>query len=155
MIYKCNIGVTIVKILRVDDDVHDIIKTMAAYEDRTIGAFLNRFFREARDGRRNDGLWSLWYSDGSIREDKVPSETTPLTEKPQVVNPAVADLLRNGDLKPGTTVAYTGKPSEPDFSANELECCQHPSRPCKHWVWDTDSGEGYRNTLSGRFREAD
>lgn len=36
----------------------------------------------------------------------------------------------------------------------ELECCQHPSRPCKHWQWNVDQA-GYVNVLSGRFREAD
>lgn len=42
----------------------------------------------------------------------------------------------------------------PNDSA-EQECCQHPTRPCKHWQWDTNTGEGYKNILSGRFREAD
>ena len=37
----------------------------------------------------------------------------------------------------------------------EQDCCEHPSRPCKHWVWDNVSGDGYKNILSGRFREAD
>ena len=77
-----------------------------------------------------------------------------LDETPAVVHPAVADLLRNGDLKSGETVKYTGEPSEPDFSANELDCCQHPSRPCKHWQWNVDQA-GYVNILSGRYREAD
>lgn len=47
---------------------------------------------------------------------------------------------------------------EDDFKAvviTELECCQHPTRPCKHWVWDTDSGDGYKNSLSGRYKEAE
>ena len=35
----------------------------------------------------------------------------------------------------------------------ELPCCAG-ARPCKHWVWDTATGEGYRNSLSGRLREA-
>ena len=37
----------------------------------------------------------------------------------------------------------------------EYDCCEHPSRPCKHWVWDSVNGDGYKNTLSGRYREAD
>lgn len=40
-------------------------------------------------------------------------------------------------------------------TALERECCLHPTRPCKHWVWDTDSGDGYKNSLSGRYREAE
>ena len=84
-----------------------------------------------------------------------PIENTPLPEKPMVVNPAVADLIKNADLKPGSEVKYTGTLEAPDFTANEQECCQHPTRPCKHWQWDVQSGEGYKNILSGRFREAD
>ncbi len=82
-------------------------------------------------------------------------KNTPLPEKPMVVNPAVADLIKNADLKPGSEVKYTGTLEAPDFTANEQDCCQHPTRPCKHWQWDTNTGEGYKNILSGRFREAD
>lgn len=37
----------------------------------------------------------------------------------------------------------------------ELSCCQNEFRPCNHWVWDVQTGEGYRNSLSGRYREAE
>ena len=36
----------------------------------------------------------------------------------------------------------------------EYECCAAPA-PCKHWVWDIQSGEGYINSLSGRVRSAE
>lgn len=46
------------------------------------------------------------------------------------------------------------KPSAIDTSG-ERSCCEHPYKMCQHWVWDSASGEGYRNTLSGRYREAE
>lgn len=48
-------------------------------------------------------------------------------------------------------------PDAMDILASNLEqpCCQHPTRPCKHWVWDSEMGDGYKNVLSGRYREAD
>lgn len=47
------------KILRVDDDVHEIIKLMADKEDRKLTPFLNRLFREMKDGRINQGLLGI------------------------------------------------------------------------------------------------
>lgn len=41
------------------------------------------------------------------------------------------------------------------LAAGEFACCLNETRPCKHWVWDTNSGEGYKNSLSGRFKEAE
>lgn len=35
----------------------------------------------------------------------------------------------------------------------EMDCCPNDNRPCKHWVWDVEGGEGHVNTLSGRLRE--
>lgn len=83
------------------------------------------------------------------------------------------------EVKPGGVIDYKGKtpPSivpVPDVSEliqqsvtegekqlremqearGEHECCQHPSRPCKHWQWNVDQA-GYVNVLSGRYREAD
>lgn len=31
----------------------------------------------------------------------------------------------------------------------EQPCCQDPT-PCRHWVWDINSGDGYVNSISGR-----
>lgn len=39
--------------------------------------------------------------------------------------------------------------------ALEQTCCQNDTKPCKHWVWDVSTGEGYVNTLSGRSRDAE
>lgn len=32
----------------------------------------------------------------------------------------------------------------------EKPCCSRQN-PCKHWIWDIQTGEGYKNTLSGRL----
>jgi hypothetical protein len=130
--------------VRINEDNYVAIKKLADQDDRSVTSMTNRLLDKAL-GRSTIGV---------VGEYTTPVQKTE-APKPEVMPPSVADLLRNGDLKAGSTVAYTGKPSEPDFSANELECCEHPTRPCKHWVWDADSGEGYKNVLSGRFREAD
>ena len=96
-----------------------------------------------------------WVVENKLTGEIPPSPKNIEPKTPAITTPAVADLIKHGDLKPGETVKYTGEPSDPDFSANEMECCQHPIHPCKHWVWDIDTGEGYRNTLSGRYKEAD
>jgi hypothetical protein len=148
------------KILRVDDDVHEIISTMAKYDDRKLSAFLNKFFRDMKDGSFNEGLRSLWYAGGTVREDKFEARgiTPPSPEKYEAKTPKnnfeatpvsvdVSDLFATS--KPPVVKDF------PDFEDNEDECCKHPTQPCKHWVWDTQTGEGYRNSLSGRYREAD
>ena len=42
-----------------------------------------------------------------------------------------------------------------ELGTHEFACCANELQPCKHWVWDTQTGEGYRNVLSGRFLEVD
>ena len=33
------------------------------------------------------------------------------------------------------------------------DCCKS-DKPCKHWVWDSATGDGYVNTITGEVREA-
>lgn len=42
--------------------------------------------------------------------------------------------------------------SNPPRKAEKLPCCLG-SKPCKHWVWDMSTGDGYVNTLTGEVRE--
>ena len=42
--------------------------------------------------------------------------------------------------------------SNPPKKAEKLPCCLG-SKPCKHWVWDMSTGDGYVNTLTGEVRE--
>lgn len=41
------------------------------------------------------------------------------------------------------------------FADAEYICCKNENKPCKHWVWDSASGEGYVNILSGRKMEVE
>lgn len=59
------------------------------------------------------------------------------------------DIQANQDKRYESALVEGIKPSR----AGELPCCAGV-RPCKHWVWDSATGEGYKNTLSGRFKEA-
>lgn len=43
----------------------------------------------------------------------------------------------------------------PSLMTEEMPCCQNDTQPCRHWTWDARTGEGYRNSLSGRFMEVD
>lgn len=129
--------------VRINEDNYIAIKKLADKDDRSVTSMTNRLLDSAL-GRSTIGV---------VGEYTPPAQKTE-AQNPVVTTPSVADLIRNGDLKPGTAVKYTGEPSEPDFSANEHECCQHPSRPCKHWQWNVDQA-GYVNVLSGRYREAD
>lgn len=49
------------------------------------------------------------------------------------------DMSLNFPLNPPT---ITGKP-----------CCANRTKPCQHWQWDTATGEGYRNILTGEYLE--
>lgn len=35
----------------------------------------------------------------------------------------------------------------------ENGCCMNEVKPCSHWKWDSETGEGYVNVLSGRKME--
>lgn len=152
-----------VKILRVDDDIHDIITKRAKNDERTITAYLNKHFRDLdsgivimkdyRDGSRVEENAPLpkntepqnlekFIEKGQNAQkavDKIISEATPrvsdLFVKPSLPTPLQADLVSSGDT--------------------ELPCCKNELQPCKHWVWDVNTGEGYKNTLSGRFLEVE
>lgn len=42
--------------------------------------------------------------------------------------------------------------SNPPRKATKLSCCLADT-PCKHWLWDMNTGEGYINALTGEVRE--
>lgn len=37
--------------------------------------------------------------------------------------------------------------------AGQLPCCKSRTTMCKHWVWDSSTGEGYINKLDGELLE--
>lgn len=48
-----------------------------------------------------------------------------------------------------------GMSEVPNPGNGEKPCCKNEFKPCAHWNWDANSGEGYVNSLSGRTRDAE
>jgi len=70
-------------------------------------------------------------------------------EKKSEAAPLVDDLISQaveGSMeKRAAVLGWTG----------EKACCANENKPCQHWIWDASTGEGYRNALSGRYREVE
>lgn len=132
------------KNIRIDDDLYQQIKTMADLEDRTVQAQVHRLLRErfgnTRGGQNNTAPETL-----EVPYQKL-GGTPPSGD--------VADLI-NSDAKASVPIPkYDPTVAERQLSG-ELPCCSNETKPCRHWVWDVASGEGYVNTLSGRQKEAE
>lgn len=121
------------KQIKISDDLYKRLKDLADQDYRTIGGQIE------------------FLLDKSMGIVNVLGEKKAFTAPPEKI----------GTLKPAAPLVGVNElinlpnPEDIKQSNAELDCCQHPTRPCKHWVWDTASGEGYRNTLSGRYREAE
>jgi hypothetical protein len=81
-------------------------------------------------------------------------------EKMEALKPVaqvvVDDLIQTGKIqKSEATPQVTPTVERTPENDGEFACCQNETRPCKHWVWDVNTGEGYVNTLSGRSRDAE
>lgn len=76
--------------------------------------------------------------------------------KPPLVNRGVPKNTDVSDLLTPEKIASEpdGSESFPKFGG-ELPCCINETQPCKHWVWDSKTGEGYVNSLSGRIMEVE
>lgn len=85
----------------------------------------------------NRSVLSPGENDGTVNATVEPPQDSP--------TPIYGYNARDERALPNTTVTTS--------ELGELPCCAG-ARPCKHWVWDTATGEGYRNSLSGRLREA-
>lgn len=108
--------------------------------------------------RRGDDLYRLQYM-GTVFSPTVETpatkvqlptgvpEKTPVPQKYDEPKPSVDDLIKQ-------TPSYDPVVAERQI-AGEQSCCLNEQRPCKHWVWDAQTGEGYRNVLSGRYKEAE
>lgn len=147
------------KILRVDDDVHAIIVRLAKEDDRNITPWLNRHFREFGET-------------GTIPEKYAPPKNTNRVKPENCTCKYPEVILRNGSghsegcpcyFPIGHVPEKNVRSAEPKsvevgdlFSADpELPCCKNELQPCKHWRWDTNTGEGYVNVLSGRYKVAE
>lgn len=70
---------------------------------------------------------------------------------PEAKTPQVDDLFKEPPKK------IISEPMAQEFPkyGEELPCCLNDTVPCKHWVWDTATGDGYKNVISGRFMEVE
>jgi hypothetical protein len=77
-----------------------------------------------------------------------PTENTPLPKNSEVSNPAdiIDDLF---------TPEKNSLGASPIPVTSEQACCLNEIQPCRHWVWDVQTGDGYKNSLSGRFMEVE
>lgn len=166
-----------VKILRVDDDVHEIISAMAQAEDRKITPFLNRHFRKHDDPNTRDFAEtppSPKISEyETLRAEKMEAlkpvaeqmvqELKPILDAQKATNelhdkvlppPLYTEKNKSGATPESTSDLFTVPIAEVQ-AAIELPCCLNETQPCKHWVWDVNTGDGYKNSLSGRFMEVE
>ncbi len=99
--------------------------------------------------RRGDDLFRVQYM-GTVFDKNLKVGGTPVENTPTPKNTEVENLLKNNSEANTSGVSSSGS-----TSASELACCANVTQPCRHWVWDTSTGDGYRNTLSGRFLEVE
>ncbi len=126
------------KRIYISDGVHQVLKKEAAAEGRTL----------------------QW-----VVENRLTSVNTPSPKNTKVVNPAKVITIDES-----TPYSTSEKKSEADASVADLikepaqtavvedmeqMCCKNDNQPCKHWIWDTSTGEGYVNILSGRMMEVE
>lgn len=127
------------KRIYISDIVHDQLKREAKAEGRTLQWVVEN---------RLTGTTPLPKNTEPPKPTGISGSQYTSYEKPILTpNVTVDDLIKQAP-------EYDEKVAERQLSG-ELTCCTNDVRPCKHWVWDTTTGEGYRNTLSGRYREAE
>ena len=137
--------------IHIRDDVYDKLKGLAERENRSISNMAETILLN---------VWGKQPADGSFITSEL--KTPPTPKNTEVKNPAdVSDLLHDKVMpeplypEKNNSVASDLVKNLPDNMQVELPCCANEFKPCKHWVWDVTSGEGYRNILSGRFLEVE
>ena len=85
---------------------------------------------------------------GLLPKTPTPPKNTPEKKSSEPDGSGVSPVSDVSDLisSPAETAVV------PDL---EHECCKNEFQPCKHWVWDAQTGDGYRNILSGRLMEVE
>ena len=129
------------KPIKLADPTYQRLKTMADLNRRTLGGQIDYLM---------DFIQEKWLETPPENLPPLPKTDPPEKLEPKITSgatPHVEDLLTRA---PGYDPAVAERQN-----SGEQSCCQHPTRPCKHWVWDNQSGEGYKNVLSGRVREAE
>jgi len=131
------------KMIRLDDDVYTELSEMAPMESRSIANLASHLLRKTlaealadKDGK----LVSPASGERYLKTDEVSSLIKP--------------DIKKSEATPLPNIRPFNQADPLDATNPEKACCKNEDKPCTHWVWDTSTGEGYRNTLSGRYREA-
>lgn len=122
------------KQIQVSDATHQRIKDMAERSYRTIAGQIDFMVDALSDTQKSITQYDA---------DNKPFQKIDVTPTPEKKIAEAAP--RVDDLFSGVTGAVP----------REQPCCMNELQPCKHWVWDTQSGEGYKNVLSGRFMDVE
>ena len=128
--------------VRINEDNYIAIKKMADEDGRSVTNMTNRLLDRVI-GRDSEGT---------------PTENTPLPKNTEPIN---LEKIKSEATPPTSSVAdlFAAPPYDPEVAAKqlsgELPCCLNELQPCKHWVWDVNSGDGYKNSLSGRLMEVE
>lgn len=131
--------------IRIDNDLYNELKRLAQEDDRSVTVYTNRILRDK-------------VIDKAIDDARITAYDTPTYDSTPII-PVINDLFADNKKSDGATPPISEIISEPAATAvvedAELACCKNPTKPCKHWVWDTSTGEVYRNILSGRYMEVE
>lgn len=125
------------KQIKVSDDVYARLKKVADENYRPLGSQIEYFL----DATGTQGEVGKIATAQKITEVKTPEKNI------SGASTSIDDLIKQAP-------EYDPEVAKKQLSG-ELNCCLNEQRPCKHWVWDSQTGEGYRNVLSGRYKEAD
>lgn len=124
--------------VRVNEDNYVRLESEARKERRSVTSQLNVIL-DGRYGRNTVG---------------VPPKNTPQSRKDDINDLFNAPTPEKNKIE---ATPSSGLPDAKDILQSNMEqvCCKNELQPCKHWVWDAQTGEGYKNTLSGRLMEVE
>lgn len=122
------------KVIRISDAVHEHLKQVAKREGRTLQWVVEQRLTGLPQQRLTEDLISAPINIGA--QDFGLPEYTP--SKDIEFEAFLAEY----------SVPNQKKPPHPKYG---YPCC-HEDKPCRHWQWDTSTGEGYVNTLTGEVK---
>lgn len=108
--------------------------------------------------RRGDELYELKKFGNVLHTNTVSSNVRPNIAPINIGAPdfgeaAMAEATPHSQVKEKLSApkddVFVPRPPDPETG---YPCCQQ-NKPCKHWQWDTSTGEGYVNTLTGKVKE--
>lgn len=124
------------KPIRLDDEVYTEVKKRADMQGRSYANLVNYYLRK-------EFGWLPGQANGTPLSNITP--TIPEKIKSEPDGSGVSGLFADEKVKVHPRFIY----------GDEQPCCLNETQPCKHWVWDVNTGDGYKNILSGRFLEVE